>query len=312
MKRSLLSAIGSALVGLAAFAQEKKADIPIPEVLPELTAEMLIAHRGESIDAPENTLPAYKTAVERGFGFECDIYLSKDNRVFTFHDKNLTRTTAGLNTNKCSDVDWEGVISKVDVGSWGKWKNSAFKGTTPALLEDVLKLARDGRKIYVEIKTGPEIVPYVKEIFMKQKNAHPGNTLFISFNALSCREIKKQMPEYKCYFLDSGVRGNSKKRRQATPQEVMSSLKFSKADGLDISFRPNLVTEEFVRNIRKEGYELHVWTIDDLPRALLARQRGAMTITTNCAKKLLDEYNLLKAGKQIKKNCCKGGAQACK
>ena len=47
----------------------------------------LIAHRGESVDAPENTLPAYRTAVERGFGFECDIYLSKDGRVFTFHDK---------------------------------------------------------------------------------------------------------------------------------------------------------------------------------------------------------------------------------
>ena len=36
----------------------------------------LIAHRGESLDAPENTLPAYRMAVERGFGFECDIYLS--------------------------------------------------------------------------------------------------------------------------------------------------------------------------------------------------------------------------------------------
>jgi glycerophosphoryl diester phosphodiesterase len=36
----------------------------------------LIAHRGESFDAPENTLVAYKTAVDRGFGFECDIYLS--------------------------------------------------------------------------------------------------------------------------------------------------------------------------------------------------------------------------------------------
>ena len=45
-----------------------------------------ICHRGESLDAPENTLPAYKTAVDRGFGFECDIYLSADKRVFTFHD----------------------------------------------------------------------------------------------------------------------------------------------------------------------------------------------------------------------------------
>jgi len=47
----------------------------------------------KSFDAPENTLPAYKMAVDRGFGFECDIYRSKDGRLFTFHDPNLKRTT---------------------------------------------------------------------------------------------------------------------------------------------------------------------------------------------------------------------------
>ena len=73
----------------------------------ELAYDTLISHRGESVDAPENTLPAYKTAVERGFGFECDVYLSKDGRVFTFHDRDLKRTTAGANTNKCADVTWD-------------------------------------------------------------------------------------------------------------------------------------------------------------------------------------------------------------
>ena len=102
--------------------------------------DTLISHRGESVDAPENTLPAYKTAVERGFGFECDVYLSKDGRVFTFHDRNLTRTTAGANTNKCADVMWA-ELEKVDVGSWGKWRGSKFAGTRPALLEEVLELA---------------------------------------------------------------------------------------------------------------------------------------------------------------------------
>ena len=66
--------------------------------------DTLISHRGESVDAPENTLPACKSAVDRGFGFECDVYLSKDGRVFTFHDNTLTRTTGGANTNKCCDV----------------------------------------------------------------------------------------------------------------------------------------------------------------------------------------------------------------
>ena len=79
----------------------------------------LIAHRGESIDAPENTMPAFRTAVERGFGFECDIYLSKDGKVFTFHDRSLARTTCGANTNRCADVAWT-EISGLDVGNWGR------------------------------------------------------------------------------------------------------------------------------------------------------------------------------------------------
>ena len=115
--------------------------------------DTLIAHRGESVDAPENTLPAYKTAVERGFGFECDIYLSKDGRVFTFHDRDLKRTSGGVNTKKCADAMWAGELENIDVGSWGKWKGSKFAGTRPALLEEVLELARDGRRIYVEVKT---------------------------------------------------------------------------------------------------------------------------------------------------------------
>ena len=161
-----------------------------------------IAHRGESHDAPENTLPAYKMAVERGFGFECDVYLSKDGRVFTFHDNNLKRTTGGANTKACCDVTWA-ELEKVDVGNWGKWKDSRFKGTRPALLEEVLALARDGRKIYVEVKPGPEIVPAIKRVFAAQSKATPENTLFISFNEESCKALKREMPDYKVYWLVS-------------------------------------------------------------------------------------------------------------
>ena len=113
--------------------------------------DTLIAHRGESHDAPENTMPAFKMAVDRGFGFECDIYLSADKKLFTFHDNNLKRTTGGKHTEKCIDANWENTISKVNVGGWGKWKGSKFDPTSPTLLEDVLKLARDGRYIYVEV-----------------------------------------------------------------------------------------------------------------------------------------------------------------
>lgn len=240
----------------------------------------LIAHRGESYDAPENTLPAYRTAVERGFGFECDIYLSRDKRLFTFHDRNLARTTAGANTNKCTDVDWETTVSKVNVGGWGKWKGSAFDPTRPALFSEVLSLARDGRYIYVEVKgNDPSWVPYIKKELDGAKNVNPGNVLFISFGERICAELKRQIPEYKVFLLIG---------RKPKLADVLDKLKKIGADGLDIYFDPEHVTEEFVRTVRKAGYEFHVWTIDDPARAKQAFAAGAQTVTTNRAKFILE------------------------
>ena len=249
----------------------------------------LISHRGESHDAPENTLPAYKTAVERGFGFECDVYLSKDGRVFTFHDSTLKRTTAGANTKACGEVSWD-EIEKLDVGAWGKWKGSKFAGTRPALLEEVLELARDGREIYVEVKTGPEIVPYIKKVFAAQRNATPKNVLFISFNEKSCRALKDEMPEYRVYWLSGAMRRSGGKSRPVTAEEVVKTLKETGADGLDIQFVRDVVTADFIRKVNAAGFSVHVWTVDSLTAAVEAFRRGAATVTTNRAKKLLDRY----------------------
>ena len=251
-----------------------------------------ICHRGESHDAPENTLPAYKMAVDRGFGFECDIYLSADKRVFTFHDGNLKRTTAGACTKKCAEASWAEEISKVDVGGWGKWKGSKFSPTRPALLEEVLELAVDGRQIYVEVKPGPEIVPYIKEVYAKQKKATNKNTLFICFNRETCKALKKLMPEYKVYWLTSSWLGKKKdgNAKMVTVDYVLEGLKETGADGVDCHFDPKVITADFIKAVKDKGYEFHVWTVDSLDQSLLAFARGAQTVTTNCAKKQLDEF----------------------
>ena len=254
----------------------------------------LISHRGESIDAPENTLPAFKTAVDRGFGFECDVYLSKDGRVFTFHDRNLNRTTGGADKRRCSEVTWDD-LSKVDVGSWGKWKGSKFAGTRPALWEEVLELARDGRWIFVEVKTGPEIVPYIKDVFAKQKNATPKNTLFIAFGNDTCRVLKEQMPDYKVYWLTGSRIG--KKREPVTAEYIMKNIREVKADGVDCHFDAKVITADIIKEVKASGYEFHVWTVDDLANMQEAFKRGAQSVTTNCAKELLDGHNKSKEAK---------------
>ena len=252
--------------------------------------ETFISHRGESVDAPENTLPAYKTAVSRGFGFECDIYLSKDGRVFTFHDRTLTRTSGGANTNKCNDATWD-EVAKLDVGNWGKWKGSKFAGTRPALLEEVLELTRDGRWLYIDVKSKTaDIVPYVKAIFERQKKANPKNTLFLCGSVECGKAFKKLMPEYKVL---SCLNCNKSWKMDAKPEPVENIIAVTKemgADGVDLRFIRTVTTPEYMKAIKDAGLELHVWTIDELDDAVEAFKRGAQTVTTNCAKKLLDEY----------------------
>lgn len=291
MKTLLMAAACAALAGCCACGAGDKTAEPGPTTL--------ISHRGESVDAPENTLPAYQTAVARGFGFECDVYLSADKRVYTFHDSNLKRTSGGACDKKCADANWETEISKLDVGGWGKWKGSKFVGTRPALLEEVLALARDGRYIYVEVKPGPEIVPYIKDIFAKQTKATPRNTLFITFNKETCKALKAQMPAYKTYWLSSSRHGWKKTDTPVTADELLAGLKETGADGLDVQFNPSIITEEVVRAVKAAGYEFHVWTIDNLDTALLAFARGAQTVTTNRAQGLVDEYRA-RAAQQAK------------
>ncbi len=243
--------------------------------------DTLISHRGESHDAPENTIPAYRMAVERGFGFECDVYLSADGRVFTFHDANLKRTSGGKLDKPCTNAVWETEISTLNVGGWGLWKGSRFDPTCPALLEEVCALARNGRWIYCEVKGGDaRVVAAIRKVLESQSVATPGNFLFISFSEGVCAELKRQLPSYRVYWI-TGNKG-------ATEKSIIDTLGRIGADGVDIAYSSDLHTEQFIRRIHEAGYSFHVWTVDDPAKAAEAFARGVDTVTTNRAKYILD------------------------
>ncbi|MBQ6248551.1 MAG: hypothetical protein IJK04_16900 [Kiritimatiellae bacterium] len=250
----------------------------------EPSLSTLIAHRGESADAPENTLPAYSLAVERGFGFECDLYLSRDGRLFTFHDDTLALTTGGADTRRCAEATWD-ELSRLDVGGWGKWKGSRFAGTRPALLEEVLELARDGRCIYIEVKAGPEAVEPIARVLAAQRRANTGNVLFISFHADVCAALKKRLPQYKVFWLSET---RDAKGEAVSPRDVVATLRRIGADGVDIHFDPAVHDDDYVREVRNAGFEFHAWVVNHPMKTLLVFCRGGQSVTTDCPKAQLD------------------------
>ena len=75
-----------------------------------------------------------------------------------------------------------------------------------------------------------------------------------------------------------------------TAEYIIEGIKETGADGVDCHFNSKIITADIIQKVKAAGYVFHVWTVDKLGESLKAFDRGAQTVTTNCAKKQLDEY----------------------
>jgi glycerophosphoryl diester phosphodiesterase len=107
-----------------------------------------VAHRGHSIEYPENTLEAYRKAIELGIEMiECDVNITRDGKLVMMHDSTLNRTTTG--TGKVSASTWE-EIQRLDAGS--KFKPE-FAGVKVPSTEETLWLYKEtGTLSCIEVK----------------------------------------------------------------------------------------------------------------------------------------------------------------
>jgi glycerophosphoryl diester phosphodiesterase len=108
---------------------------------------LIIAHRGASGVAPENTMPAIDSALaDRADYIEIDVHLSKDGAVIVMHDRSVDRTTDGK-----GDIS-EMTAAEIRALDAGSWFNETFKGTKVPLLEEVISHINGKAKLLIEIK----------------------------------------------------------------------------------------------------------------------------------------------------------------
>ena len=123
---------------------------------------ILLAHRGESFIAPENTLAAFKLAWEKhAEAVELDVYLTHDNKIVVMHDAKTGRT-AGTDL-VLKDTD-SAELRKLDVG---KWKGEQYAGEKVPFLEEALATIPPRGRLLVEIKCGPELLPFLRDVLDK-------------------------------------------------------------------------------------------------------------------------------------------------
>lgn len=115
-----------------------------------------IAHRGYSIGAPENTLPAYRMAKEKGFDYaECDVSFTKDGVAVLLHDSTIDRTSDG--EGKVSDFTYEELLQY----DFGSWFSDEYKGTKIPTFAEFIELCIEiDLHPYIELKANGE---YTKE-----------------------------------------------------------------------------------------------------------------------------------------------------
>ncbi len=240
-----------------------------------LPAQMIVAHRGASAVAPENTLAAFQLAWTLGADMiEGDFYLTSDERIVTIHDDN-TKRTAGEDHKVAQSTLKQ--LRQLDVGAW---KSPKFRGQHIPTIEEVLSIVPDGKKILIEIKCGPEIVPQLKKV-LADASLEPEQTIVIAFNEAVVIAVKKQIPNIKVYWLVGYKQDKVTRRWSPSLSEVLAALQRTGADGLDTQANQAVVNEKFARAIRDAGYELHTWTVDDPKVARYFQQLGVDSITTN-------------------------------
>lgn len=239
----------------------------------------LVAHRGESADAPENTMAAFRLAWQRGDpAIELDVHLSKDGKLIVSHDANTKRVTGVDRVIKDSTVE---ELRALDAG---KWKGERWAGEKLPLLEEVLAALPDGRRCFIEIKIGPEAVPELAKV-VRTSGKKPGQLVIISFQADAIAEAKRQLPQLKAYFLAGLKKDAATGAFTPTVESLIQRAESIHADGLDLSFT-GPVDPEAVRQMKTAGLGVYAWTVDNPQRAQELIAAGVEGITSNRAAQL--------------------------
>jgi glycerophosphoryl diester phosphodiesterase len=248
---------------------------------------LIIGHRGASAYAPENTLAAFRMAVEAGAdGVEFDVRLSRDGVPVVIHDETLLRT--GLRDIAVASLS-SPELGRTRVGAWFNAKyperaDPVFESETVPTLAVVLKLIEGfGGSVYIELKygegdSGPlaaavcdviRISPLLKQIIVK------------SFRLSAITEVRRLLPEVETAALFEPTVLDLVRRRKyliAAAREAGAS---------QISLHYSLATAKLVNLAAAAAMPVTIWTTDDPKWIKRCRGRGIRALITNDPAKML-------------------------
>ncbi|WP_181793280.1 glycerophosphodiester phosphodiesterase family protein [Streptomyces sp. WELS2] len=270
---TVVAALGAAAALLGTGSDARAGDGVVPTV---------IAHRGASAYAPENTLAAIDKAARLGFSWvENDVQRTKDGQLVVLHDDTLARTTnveevfPGRAPWKVGDFT-AAEIARLDAGSWF---SSTYAGVrVPTLKQYMRRVERNHEKLLLEIKS-PELYPGIEKQTLKLlrnegwlDGRHRNRLIVQSFSADSVRTVHRLKPAVTTAYLGAPA-----------VTELKDFARFT-----DLINPPNgSLTREYVSAVHglrgPHGRTLRVftWTVDSAAGALRVAGYGVDGIITN-------------------------------
>ena len=235
----------------------------------------VLAHRGASAYAPENTLAAFRKATEqRADWLELDVQQTRDGRLVVFHDLRVERTTNG--SGALRDLTLE-EVRKLDAGSWF---GEDFAGEIVPTFEEVVAFAREaGVRIFPEVKDA-RFYPGIEERLVATLRAYEyeDSTIVQSFDPASLEKVRQLSPRLRLaalYTTANPLKEDPPARAEVVgpPWELVAS------------------DETLVRDAHAAGRHVVVWTVDGaglVRRMMDARVDGIITSRPDFVRSLLD------------------------
>jgi glycerophosphoryl diester phosphodiesterase len=235
---------------------------------------LIIAHRGNSSEAPENTLPAFQSAVKLKTDFvELDYHTTADGVPVVIHDKTLDRTTNAVQLWGYGKLPIDKYkydeIKALDAGSWRDPKFSAARLPT---LEQALDVIQAGSMTMIEHKTGP-----AKDcVALLHKKKVAGQVIVQSFDWQFITE---------CHKLDDNIVLGALGDKELTAAKLDQ---IAKTGATVVGWNQKHVTAREIEMIHARGYKAWVYTVDDEARAKELIAAGIDGIISNRPAKMLD------------------------
>ncbi len=243
---------------------------------------IIVAHRGASYRAPENTLPAFRLAFKEDADYiEGDFWMTADGHLVCIHDphpQRVTRPPVKMDVRKHPLIE----LKKLDVGNW---KGPEFKGTTIPTLPEVLQTIPAQKGLFLEIKDSRiEFLQRLKKELQNFPQAARRIRL-IAFDPLVIQNARDHFPEYKIYWLYNWYLARETGKLSNSPEEILQMLKQLPCDGLNLNPFP-WIDVDFVEQLREMKMDFCLYNVNRFEDALKYLTLGVDAIATNCPGKI--------------------------